>query len=85
MTGFILVMPLGISLSSLLKSRKVDFKAALERNRIAVVAVTTVAELVEATLCGFGSAVTSAGLVTDTDPKTAADPAAGDGIRLPNG
>lgn len=35
MTGFILVMPLEISLSSLLKSRKVDFKAALERNRIA--------------------------------------------------
>ena len=34
-TGFILVMPLEISLSSLLKSRKVDFKAALERNRIA--------------------------------------------------
>lgn len=85
MTGFILVMPLEISLSSLLKSRKVDFKAVLERNRIAVVAVTTVAELVEATLCGFGSAVTPAGLVTDTDPKTAADSAGGDGIRLPNG
>ena len=34
-TGFILVMPLEISLGSLLKSRKVDFKAALERNRIA--------------------------------------------------
>lgn len=84
MTGFILVMPLVISLSSLLKSRKVDFKAALERNRIAVVAVTTVAELVEATLCGFGSAVTSAGSVT-ADSETAADPAAGVGIRLPNG
>lgn len=34
-TGFILVMPPEISLGSLLKSRKVDFKAALERNRIA--------------------------------------------------
>lgn len=34
-TGFILVMPPEISLGSLLKSRKVDFKAAQEHNRIA--------------------------------------------------
>lgn len=34
-TGFILVMPLEISLSRLQKSKMVDFKAALERNRIA--------------------------------------------------